>query len=238
MKCTLLQEPKWFLSGHQLETVNSLDILGVSFSSDGKASCHVDKRVASAHRAMYGLSSIGMSYPGLTSDVKAHLWKSIGTPCLLYGLNSVHLSKSELQKLESTQGSTIKKSLGIGARSHHSKLLSALDIPPVKDLIKKETVSLLARVIKVESPYSKLCSYFLAKYITDGVRISNSLIDRIIQYDISPINVIFGNSAIQDACPSTPDGVVDSLRFLLMEENFVKPWSIEYSLVRLLTRAF
>ena len=75
-------------------------------------------------------------------------------------------------------------------------------------------------------------------YITEGVSVSYSLVDRIIQYGVPPISVIFGNPIIQNACPSTPDGVVDSLRFLLMEENFVKPWSIEHSLVRLLTRAF
>ena len=34
------------------------------------------------------------------------------------------------------------------------------------------------------------------------------------------------------------DGLVDTLRALLLCENYVKPWSNEYYLVKLLTRTF
>ena len=70
---------------------------------------------------------------------------------MLYRLNSINLIKSDLHRLESTQGGLIKKCLNISACSHHPKLLSALNIPPVKELEHKESLSLPTRVSEVES---------------------------------------------------------------------------------------
>ena len=77
-----------------------------------------------------------MTYPDLTYDAKAHLWKSIGVPCLTYGLNVIDISNSSMQKIRSIQGSIIKICFGIGAsflRSRHSKLLQTMTIIPVKE---------------------------------------------------------------------------------------------------------
>ena len=66
--------------------------------------------------------------------------------------------------------------------------------------------------------------YLLAKYITDGVHIPNTLIERTIWYGSSPINLIFCNTKLHRG-PSEVDEVVNSLRYLLLlHENLVKPW--------------
>ena len=100
-----------------IKTENSLDILGIRFSSRHTYCDHVEQRVNSARRAMHSLSSVGMAYPGLSSDVKIHLWKTIGSPSLLYGMDGVHLTKSSLKRLDSFQGSIIKQVLGFNKRS-------------------------------------------------------------------------------------------------------------------------
>ena len=52
------------------------------------------------------------------------------------------LSDKLIKKLESFQGSLMKRSLGLSKFSHHSKLLEALNIPKVSDLINNMTISL------------------------------------------------------------------------------------------------
>ena len=91
---------------------------------------------------MYKLSSLGLSYPGLNSDVKAFLWKSIGCPLISYGMESIAISNSDIKILKTTQGNIIKRVMGLNKRSHHSKLLKALNIPSVDDVIKKLSMSI------------------------------------------------------------------------------------------------
>ena len=97
-------------------------ILGVTFTSDSSSERHVKNRVRKCQQSMFGMASIGLSYPGLSSEVKAFLWNSIGNPILLYGMESIGITKNELNILKTTQGNIIKRVMGINKRSHHSKL--------------------------------------------------------------------------------------------------------------------
>ena len=67
-------------------TEDSIEILGTVFSSSSSSNLHVNKRVQACRRAMYDLTPVGCCYPGLSTDVKAHFYKSIGLPSLLYGI--------------------------------------------------------------------------------------------------------------------------------------------------------
>ena len=81
---------------------------------------------------------------------------------------------------------------------------------------------------------SSLCVYFTQMYISSGIRVPGSLVDRVIEFGASPLylNHNFSPPA------NEPNGVVDSLRAMLLSENYVKPWCCEYMLVKLLTRSF
>ena len=59
----------------------------------------------------YALSDIGMCYPGIMSDAKSYLYRSICQPNLMYGLDAINLSAPILTKLQNTLGSIMKKSL-------------------------------------------------------------------------------------------------------------------------------
>ena len=80
-----------------------------------------------------------MSYPGLDSQSKAYLWKSVlvCAPCLTFGCDSLFLNECNEMKLDSTQGTLVKQCLGLGKRSHHSHLLGALDICKVNLIVLK-----------------------------------------------------------------------------------------------------
>ena len=230
---SLIQEPVWYLNGVQIDNVNSLEILGVKFDSSN--SSHVEHRSEQCRRSFYSLRDVGMSFPGCSPDVKSYLWNTICQPVLLYGINTLSVPKKSIQRMETVQGNLIKQSLGLSKRSRSSWLLQALGIEKVEDKIIYNTASLLRRIFTIDSPIKDLTSHFLSLYITHGMTTPGTIIDRVVKSGLSPTNCIFNNLHVpkQASC-----GVVDSLRMLLMQENFIKPYSEQHILVSLLTRAF
>jgi len=69
-------DPLSYLYGKQIENVKSLEIFGVIFEDDssGSQTGSMDKRTdMKCGRSLYGLRDMGMSYPGMSSDVKAYI---------------------------------------------------------------------------------------------------------------------------------------------------------------------
>ena len=120
-------KPVWYLNNNAFNTVIKLDILGVTFSSDGKSSDCVQTRIQKCRRAFYSLGSLGMSYPGLNTS-KRFLYKSICLPTLIYGMECVNLSNQNKKAINSAQGSIVKNMCGLGKRSHHINLLGAMEL--------------------------------------------------------------------------------------------------------------
>ena len=148
--CPFQVQPKWFMGNQPLETVNQLDILGINYASDGKSNLHVDNRIKKCRNCFYGLRESGMSYPGLASEAKSHIWKTVLRPCLFYGCETIELSNRNVSSLETLQSNLIKSVHGLGARSHHSKLLQALNIPTISEVVKQNVMSLFNILFKIE----------------------------------------------------------------------------------------
>ena len=73
-------------------------------------------------------------------------------------------------------------------------------------------------------------------FITKNFLVPGTLVTRIINMGISPSSIF--HSGIPKPTSTETDGLVDSLRTLLFSDNYTKPWSNEYLLVKLLTRCF
>ena len=177
----------------------------------------------------------------IPSEVKAFLWNSIGNPILLYGMEAIATNKSDIKVLRTTQGNIIKRITGINKRSHHSKLLKALSIPPVEDIIIKNTIRLYHNIFKTDTPARDLQSTLLSEYLIKGSTTKGSLVERIITAGCNPLQVIFDKQlCVSSAYDSTEqiDGMTDSLRYLLHHDDYNKPWSEEHILATLLTKAF
>jgi hypothetical protein len=230
-------EPVWYLGDVPMKTVNDLEILGVTFTYNNKFDKHVQKRSQKCRQSMYSLNGIGMCYPGLNTVSKVHLFKSICLPTLTYGINSININDKNIRQLESTQGGIIKQVCGLTKQSHHSKLLSALDVDKVKTGIDNSTLSLFNRLCSVMSPTRSLCVFMLSQYVTTRSITPGSLVGRIVKMGVCPASVMV-NTRKSSHDRKDSDGVVDSLRSLLLHENYVKPWSTEYLMVKLLTRSF
>ena len=102
-----------------------------------------------------------------------------------------------------------------------------------------------------DSPYRRLGLYHLSKFIVSGSVYPGSIINRIIEYGVSPTKI--WKSVTMGEEPSYPgsrptlhtnllphrqDGAVDSLRYLLASSNHIKPGSVEHKLANLLVSAF
>ena len=231
------QTPQWLLGDERMDTVNNLDILGVSFNSSGDETSHVDRRMKKCSCAFYSLGCAGLAFPGISADVKSYLWKSVCVHSLTYGLDLMCISKASMAKLESKQGLLIKQAMGIGKRSHHSKLLEAMNILPVEHTVQNMTLSLFHRIMQCDCPARDLNVFMMARYINTGQIYKRSLVGQIITLGLSPVCSALSNKPVKVQYRPNTDGVVDSIRTLL-EGSGCTTWSYEHTLLRLLTRTF
>jgi hypothetical protein len=233
-------EPEWTLNGTKIENASHVEILGNVFSHDLKSCMHVDKRISKCRGSYYNMSSIGMSYPGLSSDAKSYLWKYVCVPSLIYGIDAMCIDRLLLNKLESLQGCMIKQSLGLSKRSRHSAVLQALHVSPINGILKQRTLSLYQKIYNNNTVVNKLCNQFISHYMIAGQYVRNTLVGRIIDMGISPIQAASNNFSINSSLSEAvnTDGLVDSLRFVLISEHFIKPYSDDHILASLLTKAF
>ena len=137
-------------------------------SSDGKYINQVDSRILRCRKSYFSFNNVGMPYPGLPADLKLHFWHTICRPILIFGIETVYLNRAMYIKLELLQGTIVKAFLGLTRYSHHSKLMTAFVILPIKESIKSRPmfVTLMKRLFLVNYPVGlrSLCSFFMSKY--------------------------------------------------------------------------
>ena len=248
------KKPTWYLGNqsNEINNVSELNLLGLTYTTSGSYDTHIQNRISATRRSLYKYNDKGWCFPGLSCDSKVYLWKSTGVKALTFGLDCVKLSKANMRHLESAQGTLIKQVLGLSKRSHHSKLLKALNIQPISQVVGRDTLSLASRICSVQSPAKNLYIHDLSLFILSGARIPGTLVDRLLSYGFSPMAILLyghggetvGGSTYKAAVraeagrpgPVAADGGVDSLAALLSSPNYNRPGSIEHSLVQLLTR--
>ena len=107
---------------------------------------------------------------------------------------------------------------------------------PVKTGIDKSTILLYNRLCVVDSPTRNLCMFMLRDYVSHNKLIPGSILQRIVNMNISPITAMFGTHSQSKSHNLPEDGLADTLNNILLQDNYIKPWSQEYSMVKLLTR--
>ena len=170
-----------------------------------------------------------MSYPGLNTKSKVHLYKTICLPTLLYGVDCLSASVNNFANIQSAQDNIMKYVCSLSKRYHHSNFLQVLGITGANTLLSEYNKSLFTRIFQNDSPTSNLCVYFIDLFVTQNILIPGTLVNRIVDMAISPAILMFQGGTNSSQSSSTADGLVDSLRFMLYNDNYIKPWSNEYS---------
>ena len=105
-----------------------------------------------------------MSYPGAATYIKQYIRNSIWAPVLTYGLESINVNVSNMNKLETIQGNLIKQSLGLSKRCHSTELLQSMNVHTIDSLVNRNTVFLFKRIMNMD-----LNLYFLSLYLNKEV---------------------------------------------------------------------
>ena len=90
----------------------------------------------------------------------------------------------------------------------------------------------------MDSPARVLCLELLSQYVSHGKLVNGTIIHRVKEAGHSPIICAFIKPILPNAMYEPEDGTVSSLRYLLHHENFIKPYSSEHLLTRLLIKSF
>ena len=158
--------PIWKLGDQHIDIEDQLEILGTTFSSSMSYHNHIEKRCQASRRAMCGLASIGCCYPGHSTEVEIHLWKTIGLPSLLYGMENLELRAKELREIEKSQSSIIKRTTCFPLRCYHTHLLNAVNVQKPNFYIQNSLLSLWNRMFLVNSPARRLSEKLLSTYLS------------------------------------------------------------------------
>ena len=142
--------PKWNINSVNLDVKNSIKYLGSVLCQSG-GNEHVNSRICSAKRSFYTLQGAGLCNDGLSPEASVYLYSSVIRSSLIYGCDSIWINKSNMIKLDSTQGKIIKKMLGLPYTSHTTPLIQALGILPCSVSILFLSLDLLKSCLASES---------------------------------------------------------------------------------------
>ena len=233
---SLLPEFKWYLGSSPISKEPNMEILGNVFNENYKFTEHIQSRIRKCRQSFYSLTKCGMAYPGAFSNIKSYLWKSICSPVLMYGMDGIPVSTSDMKMLDTTQGNLVKQSMGLSKRVHTTELLESLNIPRPGSIVHRNTLSLYNRMFLVKTSLLDLTSHFLSEYLVHNTIIPGTIVSDILCMGISPVSCAFNKH--QSISSHVSNGHIDTIRALIYNENFIKPYSDEHFLVHLLTKSF
>ena len=84
-------------------------------------------------------------------------------------------------------------------------------------------LSLYNRLFKVESPARRLMQHLLFRYIFYSETVLGTLLDRVVSMGESPTKRAFNSQHIPETSVTNNNGLVDTIRHLLFNDNFTKP---------------
>ena len=101
----------------------TLEIQGVSFDQMGNSYGHVVARRSACRCSIFVLVGIGMSYPGFSSEAKAHLWNTVCTLVMYYGMDCIKLNDRDDRKHPRHSDKTVP---WFGEKMHYLKYCKVL----------------------------------------------------------------------------------------------------------------
>ena len=228
-KYKFLALPKLYMYGEEIDYSNELDILGTTFSTDGSNASHIDNRSQKCRQAVFAHHKNGLCYPGLSTKIKSHMWNSYGEPSLIYGTDCLTLSQKELSNLQTTQSNLLKMIMGLSKRARSSNLIKAMGLKNIDELILINKCKLLHRIFLTPS----VTRDFYTEVLNSNVK-ARTLVSDVMSYQIDPIQTLIKVPKLA----SVDNGVVDSLKYMLFNDNYNIPGSIEKCIVNILVASF
>lgn len=145
------------LEGNHLTWVNQLRYLGIYIVSGRNFRCCFDNAKKSFYRAFNGVyGKIGRT---ASEEVVLSLIKSKCLPCLLYGVESCQLNKSDLRSLDFTVTRVLMKIFRTSSNEIIRECQDYFNFSSVETLVKRRTLIFLRKYCTVNNI---LCNQFAA----------------------------------------------------------------------------
>jgi hypothetical protein len=237
-KNPFISTPEWYIEGESLSLADNIKYLG-SILSAPNGKYHVESRVRATNRSFYALQGAGVCFDGLSPAASAHVFNVAVRTSLLYGCNSVYLSKANLIDLDKTQGKLVKAMLGLPSNCHSSPILHALGIDRCSVSVAVASMDLLKNCLASSSSTASFYQFLLTcerNYTKTLVGRSKAGCDT---FNVNFERYIFDSSYVaqtkyrlgnKNTCDN---GIVDSIRTLLFNYN-----SINRNVLRSIVKPF
>jgi len=208
-------EPEWNINGVNLKTQDHVKYLGATLGSNG-SELHLQDRISSAQKSFYALQPAGLHKDGVDPLASAYMHKTVISPSLTYGCNAIYMTRMHMQELSSCQGKLLKVNLGLYKTSRTSPLLNSLHIPQVRNIIKKDTVSLVYRCFKSNSAARTLYTSLLHSATTESLNKTLLFRYKAIcdEHSLPFFKSLFVNNTSALKFSFRSDGIIDSLRYV------------------------
>ena len=125
---------KLFLNGKQLTQSRSIIHLGLPIGPNFFIKNYWKEKMKSTVRAFYSLNGIGLRPFAMNPLTMAKIYRIYCQPKFLYGLEMVHINKTTLNELNSSQATLIKMNLTLSKYALSTPLMNALRIETIKHL--------------------------------------------------------------------------------------------------------
>jgi hypothetical protein len=150
----------------QIKNEKTIKYLGVQLNEKLKNEQHIDERRYKANNALYIIKSMGAFSDAMDTNTKVHLYKTYVRPVLFYGLETLQLTKTDINKIQRNEHIMIKRMFGIYKKTHATKFLQALNIRSVEEELFDRKINLYVNLMK--NDMTKKVSEELGKYIDDN----------------------------------------------------------------------
>ena len=173
----------------------------------------------------------------LTAVDKAYLWRMVVSPALLYGCAVCFLRSEDILRLDSWQATAIKSALRLPRTAHHTALLAALRIPSVQEVLRRALFNTFRDAFRGEHRLRRVLLSDLAHTALNSARLHcpGSLVSHMLSLcgmNYETLLRVAGGHVSRDliSAPRRVDGIADSLRWLLAQNNG-DAWAMIHMLV-------
>ena len=134
-------DPNWTITNINLTATEKVKYLGIEIG-DFSGTYHCDSGVRSSNKAFYSLKGAGLNKHGVDPKVAFHIYNTAVKSTILYGCESINISKLNIKKLEICLEKQGKSILGLRHSSRTSAILKAFNMNNVENSVHKASLEL------------------------------------------------------------------------------------------------
>ena len=175
--------PTWTLGENFVNISENARHLGISRSGKKESNINTEERISVARRTSYSLMNTGLHESnGLSPEVSYQIYRTYVIPRLLYGLEIIPLTKSQLGKISRYHLRTLRNRQSLPQRTAISAVYMLLGALPTEAELHKRQLSLLNSVIQGLVERQLACSF-------DNPRCYFCIVNQALQkYDLPTLN--------------------------------------------------